>query len=160
MSDDHGRAPAEAGISGGRRYNCRCGKKRHRDEQAALAAAARDVADHGGVVTVYRCPGGLAWHLTSTGFRPASLRTVGRRLAYELLTHEVVDLDGFRVRDERKRLRAGQCAEQMRQLGLAQAAGPNRLTAADRAGLWRVIQVGLDSYAAENGIRLPPPGRP
>jgi hypothetical protein len=66
-----------------RRFNCGCGKKRYRDERVALAPAAADHEAYGVVVTVYRCPGGLAWHLTSRGCMSEALRSVGRRLAFE-----------------------------------------------------------------------------
>jgi hypothetical protein len=70
-----------------RRFNCGCGKKRYRDERVALAAAAADHEAYGVVVTVYRCPGGLAWHLTSRGCMSEALRSVGRRLAFEPVEH-------------------------------------------------------------------------
>jgi hypothetical protein len=153
----------------GRRYNCGCGKKRYRDEPAALDAAAHDEDTYGGLVTVYRCPGGLAWHLTSQGFRPEALRTVGRRLACELVLHDEVDLDDFRRRvlrldgraEHRKWRRAEQCAAEMREAGLvreqrsAGADGPGTLVALDSDGLRRVVQIGLDGYLAE--VRPPGP---
>ncbi|GIF16619.1 hypothetical protein [Actinoplanes teichomyceticus] len=139
-----------------RRYNCRCGKKRYRDERQALAAAAADQRAHHVAATVYRCPGGLAWHVTSRGCTPQALRSVGRRLAYELVAHGEVDLDEFRARvagtDPRRRARVSRCARQMTDLALtrwAPAAAGIRLAATDRAGLARVVQIGLDGYAAE-----------
>ncbi|MGK5684095.1 hypothetical protein [Actinoplanes sp. URMC 104] len=129
----------------GRRYNCSCGKKRYRDESSALAAADEDAAAYGESVTVYRCPGGLAWHLTTRGFTPEALRSTGRRLAYALLSSNEVDLDGF---DPRRRRRALECAAQMSGLGLVLAAD-GVVRAVDRAGLARVVQVGLDAYAEE-----------
>lgn len=145
----------------GRRYNCRCGKKRHRDEPAALRAAAADAGTYGGVITVYRCPGGLAWHVTSTGFLPESLRTTARRLAYELVAHREVDLDDFRLRvlrlnpGDRKWRRVRQAGTEMWQAGLVTetADRPGVLRAADEAGLRRVVQIGLDAYLAEQADR-------
>jgi hypothetical protein len=136
----------------GRRYNCRCGKKRYRDEEAALAAAAQDSAEHGEACTAYRCPGGLAWHVTSSGYLPQALRTVGRRLAHELLTAGVVELPDFRVRvirDERKRRRLDRVAADLVTAGIAGEDRPGALRAADRDALRRIVQVGLDAYLAE-----------
>ena len=134
----------------GRRYNCSCGKKRYRDEPSALVAAAADGAAYGATVTVYRCPGGTAWHLTSRGFTPEALRSAGRRLAYALLADDEIEPLAVLTRpDERRERRVRQCAEQMIALGLARP-GPNgSLRAEDRAGLLRVVQVGLDAYAGE-----------
>ena len=132
----------------GRRYNCACGKKRYRDEESALAAAAADARSYGGEVTPYRCPGGLAWHLTAHGFTPEALPSVGRRLAFALLEHGEVDVDEFVSRDPRRARRVSRCAEQMTALGLARPAG-GRLLAGDRAGLARVVRIGLDGYAEE-----------
>ena len=141
-----------------RRYNCACGKKRYRDEPAALAAAAADQRAYGVAAQVYRCPGGLAWHLTSRGFTPQALPSVGRRLAFELLASGEVDLDDFVARayprprgpDPRRRDRAGRCAGQMAALGLVAGVGTTgRLRALDRPGLARVVQIGLDAYAQE-----------
>jgi hypothetical protein len=153
-----------------RRYNCGCGKKRYRDERSALAAAAADQDSYGDVVTVYRCPGGLAWHLTSHGFTPEALRSIGRRLAFEVLKNGQVDLEDFGIRalrldrrpDPRRRQRLHRCAEQMTELGLTQPAADadadasdadadagGRLVAVNRAGLARVVQIGLDAYAEE-----------
>ena len=132
----------------GRRYNCACGKKRYRDEESALAAAAADVCAHGGEVTPYRCPGGLAWHLTSRGFTPEALPTAGRRLAFALLEHGELDLDAVTGRDPRRARRLLQCAEQMTALGLA-GRRDGRLVAVDRTGLARVVRIGLDGYAEE-----------
>jgi hypothetical protein len=133
----------------GRRYNCRCGKKRYRDEESALAAAATDAGEHGGAVTAYRCPGGLAWHLTTRGVLPASLRTVGRRLAWELLTRDRVELDDFvaRVlRGERRRRRAEEVAAALAGAGVVREDGA--LHPVDRAALERIVQVGLDAWLA------------
>ncbi|MEU4690054.1 hypothetical protein [Actinoplanes sp. NPDC023714] len=133
----------------GRRYNCRCGKKRYRDEASALAAAAGDREAHGGVVTVYRCPGGLAWHLTTRGFVPEALRTVGRRLAHELLTREDVDLDA--LFDERRRRRAQRCVAEMAAIGLVRVE-ESGLVVLDREGLARVVQIGLDACRQERAV--------
>ncbi|GAA2584358.1 hypothetical protein GCM10010435_72780 [Winogradskya consettensis] len=127
-----------------RRYNCRCGKKRYRNEQAALNAAARDQDTHGEEPAVYRCPGGLAWHLSAHGFTPEALPTVGRRLAYALLKGGVIKLDDF-ARPRRVR----QCAQQMIGLRLALPTDADGLRAGDRTGLSRVVQIGLDGYAEE-----------
>lgn len=136
-----------------RRYNCGCGKKRYRDEPSALAAAATDQAVHGGVVTVYRCPGGLAWHLSANGCTPEALPSIGRRLAFELVERGEVDVDDFLARvgrlDPRRRGRVDRCAEQMTELGLTRWAPSRRLVAENRAGLARVVQIGLDGFAAE-----------
>ncbi len=140
----------------GRRYNCGCGKKRYRDEQAARAAASADELAYGQVVTVYRCVGGAAWHLSAHGFVPGALKSVGRRLAYEVLDRGRVELDGFvggvGGRDHRRGVRAERCAAQMVALGLvelrAEGGGERRwLCALDHAGLARVVQIGLDAYA-------------
>ncbi|AEV87095.1 hypothetical protein ACWT_6078 [Actinoplanes sp. SE50] len=152
-----------------RRYNCGCGKKRYRDEPAALAAAAADERAHQVPATTYRCPGGLAWHVTAHGFLPEALRSVGRRLAYELAEHGRVDLDDFGTRvlrldtrpDQRQRDRVRQCAEQMAGLGLARPddgrpAPGSHLVAVNLPGLRRVVQVGLDAYRQERT----PPGQP
>ncbi len=145
----------------GRRFQCDCGKVRYRTEQDAQKAANRDHNTHGGVITTYRCPGGLAWHVTSKGFLPESLRTIGRRLAYELLMHDQVDLDDFRRRvlrlspDDRAWRRVRQYAKEMTAAGLAAEAetGEGRksglFSPVDRDGLKRVVQVGLDTYLAE-----------
>jgi hypothetical protein len=142
----------------GRRYNCACGKKRYRDEPAALAAASADEVAYGQVVTVYRCVGGAAWHLSAHGFVPGALKSVGRRLAYEVVDRGQVDLDefvgGVGGRNHRRGVRAERCAAQMVDLGLverAAAGGGERrwLCARDRAGLGRVVQIGLDAYAQE-----------
>ncbi|MEU8819033.1 hypothetical protein [Actinoplanes sp. NPDC048796] len=125
----------------GRRYNCSCGKKRYRDEEAALAAAAEDTRAYGETVTVYRCPGGLAWHLTAHGFVPEALRSAGRRVAYALLSHESLDWSSLDGRDTR-------AARRIVALGLASGPPPGTLRATDRAGLTRVVQIGLDAYAA------------
>jgi hypothetical protein len=144
----------------GRRYNCACGKKRYRDEESATAAAARDEQAYGETVTVYRCPGGLAWHLTTRGFVGEALPSIGRRLAWELLGHDGVDLDDFRTRvlrppagpGSRRWHRAETCARRLTDLGLARRAGPDGpLRAADPDGLARVVRIGLDAYAAEAG---------
>lgn len=133
-----------------RRFNCRCGKKRYRDEEAAVVAAAADTGAFGGTVTAYRCPGGLAWHLTAHGYLPEGLRTVGRRLAHELLTHGEADLAAFRAGlPAGRHARADRCAEQLAALGAAHRTAPGRLTAADPVALRRVIQIGLDAYAQE-----------
>ncbi|GAA4604605.1 hypothetical protein BJY16_005072 [Actinoplanes octamycinicus] len=146
----------------GRRYNCACGKKRYRDEAGALAAAAADERVFQEAAGVYRCPGGLAWHVTAHGFTPEALRSVGRRLAFELAEHQEVDLEDFGTRvlrlgirpDARRRERVRQCAEQMIGFGLArpdtgrpETAG--RLVAEDVQGLRRVVQIGLDGYRDE-----------
>ncbi|MEV4344771.1 hypothetical protein AB0J83_09870 [Actinoplanes sp. NPDC049596] len=122
----------------GRRYNCSCGKKRYRDEESALAAAAADTEAYDQTVTVYRCPGGLAWHLTAHGFVPQALRSAGRRVAYALLTHESLAWSSLPARDTR-------AAHRIVALGLASA---DPLRAIDRPGLTRVVQIGLDAYAA------------
>ncbi|MFI5837243.1 hypothetical protein ACIA5A_26570 [Micromonospora sp. NPDC051300] len=147
-----------------RRYNCRCGKKRYRDEPAALLAAATDQGSHGGLVSVYRCPGGSAWHLTAAGFVPEALRPLGRRLAHALIERGEIDLDAFvvevlrgRVRpDPRRSRRMADCARQLTELGLTTTdPSGRRLSAVDRCGLARVVQIGLDGYAEE---RAGPPG--
>ncbi|WP_229075106.1 hypothetical protein [Actinoplanes sp. DH11] len=136
----------------GRRYNCGCGKRRFRDEAAAREAAAADEEAYGVAVAVYRCPGGLAWHLTAHGFIPEALRSVGRRLAYELVEHGSVEVAEFRTRmgrpGSRRWTRVERCAEQMAALGLVRREGgpPGRLVAADLPGLRRVVQAGLDAY--------------
>jgi hypothetical protein len=130
----------------GRRYNCGCGKRRFRDEDAALAAAAADRLAYGGEVAVYRCPGGLAWHLTSRGYTPEALRSVGRRLAFALLRHGEVGLGD--IRGPARHVQ--RCAEQLAALGLAEpvtAAG--RIRAVDPVGLARVVQVGLEAFTQE-----------
>ena len=101
-----------------RRYNCRCGKKRYRDEESALVAVARDTETYGGNVTAYRCPGGLAWHLSAHGFVPDALRSAGRRLAHELVERGEVDLAEF---GERHRRRVDKVAARMVELGLGPA---------------------------------------
>jgi hypothetical protein len=131
----------------GRRYNCDCGKKRYRDEASALAAASADETAYRETVTVYRCPGGLAWHLSAHGFVPEALRSVGRRLAFELAERGGLDLDDFG--DPRRRVRAARCADQMVDLGLA-AREAGHLRALDVPGLRRVVQVGLDAYYEEH----------
>ena len=142
----------------GRRYNCSCGKKRYRDEESTLAAAAADTGTYGEPVTVYRCPGGTAWHLTTRGFTPEALRSAGRRLAYALLERDEVDPREVLARpDERRERRLRQCAEQMAGLGLVRPGTGGRLCAADRAGLARVVQVGLDAYCEEQPFRPPEP---
>ncbi|MEU4624717.1 hypothetical protein AB0G04_32685 [Actinoplanes sp. NPDC023801] len=142
----------------GRRYNCRCGKKRYRDELSAMAAAAADEQEHGDVVSVYRCPGGLAWHLTAHGFVPEALRSVGRRVAYEFLERGEIDLGTFLTSTygahdgpgQRRRIRAERCVEQMTALHLVRPAGsPGRFVAADRAGLARVVRIGMDAFLEE-----------
>jgi hypothetical protein len=136
----------------GRRYNCRCGKKRYRDESLALAAADADARQFGEPVTVYRCPGGLAWHLTSHGFTPEALRSLGRRLAYELLRYGAADPDELRQRlrlDPRRTRRLEQCVTRMTALGLATRTPYGRLIAVDPAGLKRVVQIGLDAWTGE-----------
>lgn len=145
-----------------RRYNCDCDKKRYRDEPSALAGAAADEKAHQAVVTVYRCPGGLAWHVTAHGFLPEALRSIGRRLAFELAQHDEVNLDDFCAQvlrldvrpDSRRWERVRRCAEQMTELGLVRRdAGHQgalgRLVAEDMPGLRRVVQVGLDAYLQE-----------
>jgi hypothetical protein len=134
-----------------RRYNCRCGKRRFRDERSALAAADADQSTYGDVITVYRCAGGLAWHLSAHGFTPGALRSTGRRLAFALSEHPEVDLDDFRTRSDRRRWeRVERCTEQLTELGLARrGAGAGSLVAVNRAGLLRVVQIGLDAYAEE-----------
>jgi hypothetical protein len=131
-----------------RRYNCGCGKKRYRDESSAQAAAAVDERAYQVAATVYRCPGGLAWHVTSHRLVPETLRSVGRRLAYELAEHRRADLDDV---GPRRRERAWECAAQMIRLGLARAdpEACSRLIAVDLPGLRRVVQIGLDAYAEE-----------
>ncbi|SNY64787.1 hypothetical protein [Paractinoplanes atraurantiacus] len=124
----------------GRRYNCSCGKKRYRDEESALAAAAGDARTYDENVTVYRCPGGLAWHLTAHGFVPEALRSAGRRVAYALLSRESLDWTSIDTRDVR-------AAHRIVALGLASGRPPGPLRATDRAGLTRVVQIGLDAYA-------------
>ena len=140
----------------GRRYNCACGKKRYRDEPAALAAAAADELIYGQEMTAYRCVGGAAWHLSAHGFVPEALKSVGRRLAYEVLECGRVDLDefvgGVGGRDHRRGVRAERCAARMTALGLVEpvAGGDEQrrwLSALDPAGLARVVQIGLDAYA-------------
>lgn len=148
-----------------RRYNCGCGKKRYRDERSALEAASTDQQRYGDAVTAYRCPGGLAWHLTAHGFTPGALRSVGRRLAFELLDHGALDLDDFleralggRTADDRRRQRAERCAAQMAALGLVRPAATGagrRLVAVDEPGLARVVQIGLDAYTASPDRRRP-----
>ncbi|WP_433304057.1 hypothetical protein ACQP2F_13810 [Actinoplanes sp. CA-030573] len=137
-----------------RRYNCGCGKRRFRDERSALAAAETDQRTYGGIVAVYRCPGGLAWHLSAHGFTPGALRSIGRRLAYELAEHGRIDVAEFRGRvtggDLRRSARVDRCAEQMTELGLTRRTDDG-LVAADRPGLLRVVQIGLDAYARERG---------
>jgi hypothetical protein len=142
-----------------RRYNCDCDKKRYHDEPSARAAAAADEKAYQAVVTVYRCPGGPAWHVTAHGFVPEALRSVGRRLAFELAEHGRVNLDDFCTQvlrldvrpDSRRRERVRRCAEQMTGLGLVRrdAGCPEALgclVAEDVPGLRRVVQVGLDGY--------------
>jgi len=146
----------------GRRYNCACGKKRYRDESSALAAAAVDESRYQVATAVYRCPGGLAWHVTCHGFIPEALKSVGRRLAYELAEHGQVDPSDFSSRisraktqpDPRRQKRARQCIEQMISSGLARwatghAETEGYLFAANVPGLRRIVQVGLDAYQRE-----------
>lgn len=129
-----------------RRYNCRCGKKRYRDESAADAAAAADTAAYDRDCTAYRCPGGLAWHVTAHGYLPEALRSAGRRLAHALLTHERVDLATFGDRNPR---RLEEVAATLVEAGVADAS----MRALDRAALERIVRVGLDGWLEESGRR-------
>jgi hypothetical protein len=119
--------------------------------------AAVDQQAHGDVVSVYRCLGGLAWHLTAHGSVAEALRSTRRRLAYEFLHGGfghggAVDPDVFLTAAfgvpggprQRCRSRAERCIEQMIARGLVHRTGAGTLRAADRA-----VQVGLDAYLEE-----------
>ena len=79
-------------------------------------------------------------------------------MAYALLEQGEIDpLDVLVRPDERRERRLRQCAEQMIGLGLVRPGTGGRVHAVDRAGLARVVQVGLDAYAEEQPFRPPEP---
>ena len=76
---------------------------------------------------------------------PEALRSVARRLAYELLHRDEVDPAGFG-----SPARAAAVAADLIELGVAAPAGVDRLTRVDTAALERIVRVGLDLYRAES----------
>lgn len=141
---------------------CECGKAKHPDEAAALVALAGRGDAIGQNGRVYKCPGTRFWHLTShSGFHPRALKTRARILAWHIDVRRTVNVAtvasvefGIDWDDERgpaKRLR--QHVQAMVDAGLVTRCEHRTdgfyVTAADRAGLLRVCQIGLREYLLE-----------
>lgn len=152
--------------NGWRRPNrCECRKIPYRDETAALAAAASRCEDAGVPLHVYRCPGSRSWHLTSRGFRPESLKSRARIVAWHisvcrtltwagLLRKLGLDPDADQDRTPIRKVKYALAA--FTELGLIARSDtrPPYITAADANGLLRVMAVGLEEYAAQRGFSL------
>jgi hypothetical protein len=141
-----------------RRLRCSCKKISHPDEAAAALAAVRAGSSLNRLFTTYRCIGNACWHTTADGFQPSSLNaSKGRRLAYEVLLHGEANLDEFRYRvfglypsDAGRGAwkRVSSIARAMVDLGLVTRHDVT-IRQADRDGLRRVVQIGLEGYRAE-----------
>lgn len=149
---------------------CDCGKVRYRDEGAALAAAERRGAESGSGLRAYRCPGTSAWHLTARGFRPSSLKSDARILAWHVHVSRVTtrqqlrakfgikgDQDSWTAPERNKAKKLSAILGELAALGLAQLGERGTVTAADDAGLLRVMAVGLQEYAASRRASPVPP---
>lgn len=144
---------------------CQCAKVPHRTEADARRAPSlpSEMADL--PFRVYRCPGSQSWHVATRGFHPRSLKTRARITAYYLLREENAGTRDlvYRVREcgswpqaepeSREHLRQlkkmGQMLRDMEILGLIERGvpAPGFHRPVDRAGLRRVIEVGLEEYA-------------
>ena len=163
-------------IYGGGRHGwhrparCDCDKIPYRGEEEALAAAAKRGEDAGIPLTVYKCPGSSSWHLTGRGFRPEALKTRPRIMAWHLTVRRVISLDGLYGElgldpvpgeDRSQKAKAFRVLAAFADLGLVRLDDPRRsyVTAADDAGLRRVMQAGLQEYADSRGLSVTRPAR-
>jgi hypothetical protein len=160
-------------YGGGRREwrrpnRCECDKIPYRDEAAALAAAESRGAYADIPLTVYKCPGSTSWHLTGRGFHPRALKTRPRIIAWHLSARRVMSLDGLyrelgvdpaRGEEHRQRSKIGKVLRAFADLGLVRLDDPHRsyITAVDFDGLHRLMQVGLEEYAAAHGMSVTQP---
>lgn len=145
--------------SGWRRPDhCDCGKIPYRDEAAALAAAGQRGEESGVSLTVYKCPGSARWHKTGRGFHPRSLRTRPRIIAWHVSALGVISYAGLYQalglspdpdQDRAVKSKVRKVLHAFADLGLVvrDEPRPRYVTAVDRAGLLRVMQVGLEEYA-------------
>ncbi|XTZ18530.1 hypothetical protein ACQSSU_14745 [Micromonospora echinospora] len=146
---------------------CRCNKIRYRTEEQARQAPNLP-ADHANLpFRVYRCPGSRSWHVATRGFSPASLRSTARIAAYFLIREDEITVQKLLTRgmllgiapvvDSRSpayQRRIKRTRSKMRDLVTLGLVAPGETPgspyrAVDRAGLARVIEVGLEEYAAE-----------
>lgn len=152
---------------------CTCGKIRYPDEAAAEAAAERRRSDPrvgNDPWHVYKCPGTTSWHLATRGFRPQALKSNARIAAWAISQRGVISrvgllsefgLDTPEGRGSNAAKRLGAILYAFASLGLiiCDQPRPGYVTAADKAGLLRVMAVGLSEYAAECGIVMDSSGR-
>lgn len=162
-------------MPGRRQYwpaRCSCPKARYSDEAAAELAAAGRAADAGVPLRTYKCPGSRSWHIASRGFSRAALKTENRVIAWIISQNGGISYAGLyrelglrpgRDEDLSAKKRARRIVHGFSELGLVTRDEPARgtyVTAADRAGLLRVMQVGLTEYAAASaGITMDSSGR-
>lgn len=147
------------------RCDCGRGKARYRNEVQALAAAEAGSQDLGVPFSVYKCPGGSAWHKATRGFTPESLRSRPRVLAWHLAARgattpdALLDLMGIPRwsgdRGVRRKIASIRTIlEIFSALGLVTADDPHPpyVSVADREGLTRVMMTGLEEYVRSAGI--------
>ncbi|SCL26139.1 hypothetical protein [Micromonospora inyonensis] len=147
--------------------HCRCDKIRYRTEEQARQAPNLPTEHANLPFRVYRCPGSRSWHVATRGFSPANLRSTARIAAYFLIREDEITVltlvrrgmllgiapvvDPSSPAHQRRMKRARSKMRDLVTLGLAAPGdtpeSPYR--AVDRAGLARVIEVGLEEYAAE-----------
>ena len=147
--------------------HCRCKKIRYRTEQEARQSPGLPADQAHLPFRVYRCPGSRSWHIATRGFSPANLRSTARVAAFYLLREgEITVLElvrrgtllGITSAAERgtpkhsKRMK--RVRRTMRDLATLGVVTPGDTVHSpyrplDRAGLARVIEVGLAEYAAE-----------
>lgn len=154
-------------IHDGRNYRrarrCDCAKVPYRDEGAALAAADRLGAEFDTAFRAYMCPGTQVWHLATRGFHPRALKSDARVMAWHVSARGAVDrqwlLEQFGVgpdaraqpgAENNKARKLAKILRTFAELGLVEldVPRPGYVTVLDRAGLQRVMAVGLQEYEA------------
>jgi hypothetical protein len=145
-----------AGYSRKLRDVCGCRRDKYRDEATALAAADAAAADLGVPFTVYLCGMSSLWHKTSQAVHPDMLGAYHRKIAFHVLGRDVVDPSWLATtllkpgsKGSLSNFVGSLHALLAEQLVTVSGDAPRLLAAADRAGLARVVQGGLDTWRAD-----------
>jgi hypothetical protein len=142
---------------------CGCkNKTQYPSEAVALTVAARRAELARLPISVYLCPGTSCWHLTSRGFRPASLKSRARILAWHIDRRRalrrddllsIVDLRTGGSWEASQGKKLNEILGKFRKLGLVtggyRTIGDPVIRVADHHGLVRVMKVGLDQFEME-----------
>jgi hypothetical protein len=143
---------------------CRCGKRSWRSEAAAAAALqlAREAGHYPDAARVYKCPAVSRWHIATRGFHPAALKSRARIIAWYLCNRGLIDLSEIAKREFHiERWSAKKYFHKdiavMINTGLAcwDQGHPGYLAAVDKAGLFRVCEIGMREYLIERYARDP-----